>query len=454
MRSRAKSLGVGRLVPGLTVLALVALVGPSAAQELGSAPCGSTEGIEAGPRLSEWIRARQAKCQKIEPYKSTFLERQILAFEKAERRSIAEVNLFGFYPRVQTIDHRSQWAGGLRFWRPDLGHSRVDLSGNAFVSHQGFRYYEVQAGVIPHRGQAFPLFASKMDDVFELANVRRDADQGLMLYGSFTHRYSPKYDFFGVGPDSSLADQSDFLQRDTLYEGVAGYRVLPRLTLATRMGHYRVMIGRGKDDTLPDIEDTFGPAGLPGFLARPRDYLRSGASAIWDSRDRRENPHGGAVLAIEWQRYGERGGGGSRFDRYAADARAYVSLGHPQRVLALRAYVSEDRPGPPGSRVPFYLLRYLGGSHSLRSIANQRYRGEKVALLQAEYRWEASPAIELSLFLDSGAVAATREDELGALMTDGGFGIRLKTHEALLLRCDLAWGDEGFKLLFRFSPAF
>ena len=104
--------------------------------------------------------------------------------------------------------------------------------------------------------------------------------------------------------------------------------------------------------------------------------------------------------------------------------------------------------------MPFYLLPFLGGSHTLRGYVSQRYRGEKLALLQAEYRWEAAPAIELALFADTGAVAATAGEDLGRFRTDGGIGLRLKGHETVWLRLDFAWGDEGFRALFRFSPSF
>jgi hypothetical protein len=63
------------------------------------------------------------------------------------------LNLFGFYPRIQTIDHRSQWAPGVRLWRPEIAGSRFDLHGGAFWSFGGFQFYDLQAGVIPHTGR-------------------------------------------------------------------------------------------------------------------------------------------------------------------------------------------------------------------------------------------------------------------------------------------------------------
>jgi len=416
-------------------------------------PCGWSEGIEAGPRQQLLIARRKAKCEEVRSYEPALLERQILLFEQAERPPITRWNLFGLYPRVQSIDHRSQWAGGLRFWRPDLGESRFDLNGSAFWSLQGFQYYEAQAGFLPHRGASFPLFSYKTDDVFELPNVGQDDDVPYMAYGSFGYRWAPKFDYFGTGPDSELEDQADFRQKDTLVEAVAGYRVMKRLTVVGRVGHYRASIGPGEDEDLPQIEDVFPPSEVPGFGSKP-DFVRYGLAGILDGRDVPRNPHRGGLLAAQWMRWDHRDGSEFSFDRLAIDARGYLALGHPQRVLAARAYFSRDVPLDEGGRVPFYLLAFLGNSHTLRGYASQRFRGEKLLLLQAEYRIEASPAIEVALFVDSGAVAARSEDSLERFQTDGGVGLRFKTHELTAVRADFAWGSDGFKFLFRFSPSF
>jgi hypothetical protein len=448
---------MGVRVSGCALASIVLLAGAGGASA-DQAPteaaetCGRADGIEAGPRQALLLEARRAKCAQLVPYKAGFLERQILAVEKAERPPIHRLNLFGFYPRIASIDHRSQLAPGVRLWQPDIGGSRFDLTGSAFWSLQGFQYYDLQAGRLPHRGQSFPLYARKSDDVFELARVRLDDDHRFAVYGSVSYRWAPKFDFFGSGPDSREEDRSDFSQRDVLVEGVSSYRVLPRLTLSGRFGHYHAAVGPGEDEELPQVEDVFEPEAIPGFGATP-DFWRYGAEATFDARDRAENPHRGGLLAVQWTRYDARDEEAASFHRLGVDGRLYLALGHPQRVLALRAYgVLDEADG--GAPVPFYLQSYLGGSHTLRGYASQRFRGEKLALFQAEYRWEAAPAIELALFVDSGTVAATGDEDLGRFRTDGGIGLRLKTHEAVPLRLDFAWGDEGFRFLLRFSPAY
>jgi outer membrane translocation and assembly module TamA len=105
--------------------------------------------------------------------------------------------------------------------------------------------------------------------------------------------------------------------------------------------------------------------------------------------------------------------------------------------------------------VPFYLQEALSNSHVLRGYPSLRFRGEKLLSLQAEYRWEAAPALELALFADAGRVFRAAEDfGLEGLHGSVGFGLRLKSHEGVLVRFDVARGDEGTRAYLRFGPSF
>ena len=84
-----------------------------------------------------------------------------------------------------------------------------------------------------------------------------------------------------------------------------------------------------------------------------------------------------------------------------------------------------------------------------------RFRGEDLLLLQAEYRWEAAPALELALFADAGAVASKASDlGFSGLETDWGLGLRLKTFRAVFVRLDVAHSAEGARALLRFNSSF
>lgn len=428
---------------------------PPAAPEVAAAPdagCGASDGLDVSESLEPLVAERKAKCSRLRPYRQSWLEKQLLLVEKAERPPIGEWNLLGFHPRVQAIDHRSQLAVGTRFWQPNVFRSALDVHGAYYYSKAGFHYGEGQAGVLPQRGDAMPPFAFKGDDVFEVVNVRRDDNQRYMLYGQWYYRWSPQYDFYGTGPDTSRDDRSDFRQKDKLLEAVAGVRLVGNLSLVARAGRWIVSTGEGTDDSLPNVDEVFPPSEIPYYGER-LEYDRWGASLVFDRRDVAGNPHRGGVVAVQAMRFDIRSGPAPSFQRVSADARLYVPLGHRQRVLALRTYFTRD-DAEGGGRVPFFALPAIGSGTTLRGYQSQRLRGERIWLLQAEYRVELAPALELALFYDTAAVAARVEEKVGNWRGNGGFGLRFKTHESVLARADFAWGSEGFRALLRFGPSF
>ena len=427
---------------------IVALAACSAlAQEPARAPAPET-------RAEEWLRLRREKAARPRPPQPGFLERQLLAIERAERPSVLDFNVGGVYPRITNIASGSETAFGARFWRPDVGKARVDVHASAFHSVRGYEFYDLQFGRLPHRGTHFPPRSTRGDDVYELGDLAAlDAGQ-LSLYGSVRYRHFPQTAFFGLGGDTRLEDASNFLHQDALYEVVAGYQGRRRgLAANVRAGFLQAFVGPGTHETLPTLRARFDDASAPGLDRQP-DFVHLAASAIFDGRDRPGNPHKGGMIALAAARFDERGGDAFTFNRFAADGRAFLPLGSPQRVLALRALASTDRPAS-GARVPFYLQEALGGSRTLRGYGSFRYRGEKILLLQAEYRWETWPALEFAFFGDAGRAFAADEDFAArGLETDYGIGVRLKTHDSVIARFDVARGGEDTRFLFRLGPSF
>jgi len=75
--------------------------------------------------------------------------------------------------------------------------------------------------------------------------------------------------------------------------------------------------------------------------------------------------------------------------------------------------------------------------------------------LSAEYRWEASSALELAVFYDTGKVFSRRSDfKFDNLEKSIGGGIRFKTPGAMVLRIDMGRSREGNRYFFKFGPSF
>jgi outer membrane protein assembly factor BamA len=232
-----------------------------------------------------------------------------------------------------------------------------------------------------------------------------------------------------------------------------GYQPTSRAAITARAGLMQAFVGAGRDEAFPTTQQLFDETQVPG-LARQPDFLHLTVLGLLDGRDQPGNPHAGAMLALSASRFDDRDSDVYAFDRLGADGRAFLPLGSPQRVLALRALVSADRPAE-GSRVPFYLQETLGGSHTLRGYRSFRFRGEKLLLFQAEYRWEAAPAVELAAFADAGRVASHLADwSLRDLRTSYGLGLRIKAHDRVVLRCDVGRSSEETRILLRVGESF
>ena len=416
-----------------------------------AAPAGGQSGAVPETRREQWEELRRAKLRALQPPRSSTLERALLEVEKGERPSLAAWNLGGVYPRLMSIGWGSQVGAGVRLWQPDIGSSRFDVHGSAAYSIRRYESYQLQAGFIPHRGRQLPRRAVVADGAVDFADELHRGQGRWLGYASFRYHHLPEVDFFGLGNDTQPEDRTTYLQQDALYDAVLAFQPTERSMLMARGGFLQVFVGPGRDEGVPSLEEVF-PA-TPGLQAQP-DFVHLTGFAAVDGRDEPGNPHRGAFLAVSLSRFDDRDGDAYRFNRFAADGRAFLSLGSAQRVLALRAVAITDRPAE-GAQVPFYMQHSLGGGQSLRGYRNFRFRGERLLLLQAEYRWEANPAVELALFVDSGRASSPEDGwSLEDMHTSWGAGLRVKTFDAVRFRFDVAWSEEGTRLLVRLGPSF
>jgi hypothetical protein len=402
----------------------VVLAGPALPQE------------EAPPETRAELlrRLRDAKRADVRPYVPNAVEKQLLAFDKKETPSITDRNWKGFYPRVAWPSRGSGAALGVRYWQRDFA-GPVDAAGAAFYSWQGYQHYDVQLGLIPHIGNQIPGRSWKGDDLYEIGDTTRRLVR-FPLYATFRYRYLPDQEFYGLGPDSSLENETSYLQEETRAYLRTGLQV-------TR--HFSWMVEGGYQWNALATDEVYEQGAAP-------DYTRLGTQLFFDFRDEPGNPHRGFMLALMGERYIAADSEPFSFERLGFDARGFVPLGSPQRILALRAAALVDEPDE-GDSVPFFLQESLGGSHTLRGFDSFRWRGGRLALYQAEYRWEPAPFWELSVFTDAGQVGLVGES-LGPLEWDWGFGMRFKTYRDVVVRMEVAFSRETTRYYFRSSSSF
>ncbi len=137
------------------------------------------------------------------------------------------------------------------------------------------------------------------------------------------------------------------------------------------------------------------------------------------------------------------------------EAQQFLPIFDKKRVIALRVQLLTTT-ATDGQEVPFYFRPTLGGSTSLRNVADFRFRDRNVLATTIEYRWEAFSGLDMALFSDFGSVAGRVSDlDLGQIDAAYGIGLRFNTYKAVFLRLDVAAGsDDGIRTFLKFSKVF
>ncbi|HET6567421.1 MAG TPA: BamA/TamA family outer membrane protein, partial [Rhodothermales bacterium] len=234
------------------------------------------------------------------------------------------------------------------------------------------------------------------------------------------YRYMPQEDFYGIGPDVTRDDRSDYLNRDVLAGGLVGIRPFRRALVGVHASYLANNPGRGRDHDVPDLGDAFSPESVPGFGTDTR-YGVLGLWLEWDGRNvpyegafgsrftpARERPMNmsftasrGLYFSVDLRRYQQLQGGAYDFYEAELEAQQYIPFHFGDHVLAFRENLAMTSPDG-GDRVPFYLFPTLGGSRTLRAYHAFLFRDRGALVGNAEYRWNGLPFIQPALFLDAG----------------------------------------------------
>jgi Omp85 superfamily domain len=342
----------------------------------------------------------------------------------------------GVYLRAGSFASGTGVAPGVDYWHPSIA-GGAGFMGSAARSLRGDTLFQARFGTLPGPARALRL-RSGQHSLERLAPFRgRElGEHAFFAYVEFTYR-----ELASSRLSAPATGTVRFGSEDSAYDAVVGYAFSERLAVSARAGRYTSRVVSLTPS--PDLSGSdLRAAGLTGFGQR-LDFARLGAELAFDTRDVPGNPHAGTFLALSWYRYDDEGSSTRHsFDRLSADARRFVPLGSDRNVLALR--LTGSRASASADGVPVQMQEALGGSRMLRSYPGERFRGDEIVSASVEYRFEVDPRMELAAFYDLGGVwGGLAELEGPGWRSAYGAGIRLKSHSGVLLRLDLARGDEG-----------
>jgi outer membrane protein assembly factor BamA len=375
-------------------------------------------------------RQRAEKAAQLKPYEPTGLEKTLLwVEEKNPLRMLAPRN--GFYIQygytAKPVGSGIGIGGG---WRHDLFDRNARI---VFEAGQSLRSYRM--------ARADFSLPRLLDEKFELG-----------VEGSYD--YQPQEDYFGPGLSSSVDDRTSFLYQAPSIEGRAMFKPRTWFNAGVRVGWTDVSVKRGTDKRFPSVHDLFAVSQAPGLLEQPT-FLYNDLFATIDNRDQPGNARAGGYYGVLWRHYSDSEFHGYTFDRIDVDLQHFLPIFDKKRVIALRLRTMATR-ADAGQEVPFYMQPTLGGSDSLRSTGEFRFRDRNVLSGTVEYRWEAFSGLDMALFSDFGSVASTFSDfAFSELKGAYGIGFRFNTYKAVFFRIDIAGGGrEGTHLFTKFSKVF
>jgi outer membrane protein assembly factor BamA len=381
-------------------------------------------------RAATLEQQRAAKAAQVQPYQPGKIEKALLYVEREDPlRKISPYNGF-FVQYGYTGRPVGAGIGASAGYRHDLFDRRARVLVEGGATLRGYRMV---------RGD------------FSLPYLARDRVELGLEAGDW---HNPQEDFFGLGPGSLEADRVNFLYDRRDVQGRAILKPVRSFQTGVRYGRLNTSIGSGTDKRYPSLEQRFGDPEAPGVTDQP-DFSYTDLFATADNRDQPGNPRAGGYYGLMWRRHSDRDFDKYSFRLFQADLQQFFPIFDKKRVFAVRGRVMTTAAGA-GQTVPFYLRPTLGGSDSLRSVADYRFRDNNTLSINVEYRWEAFSGLDMALFTDWGKVTARAADlDFGDLQRAYGIGFRFNTYKAVFLRIDLAIaGPEAPRLFFKYSKAF
>ena len=385
---------------------------------------------EIDTRAELLARQRAEKAAKVQPYTPTKMEKALLFVEEANPlQKIAPHN--GFFIQYgytgKPVGSGVAFGGG---WRHDL--------------------FDRNARVVLEAGQSFRGYRMARVDF----SLPRLMNERLEVGLETSYNIHSQEDFYGLGFASQRADRVNFRYRAPEVQGRVMLTPVRWMNAGVRLGWIGVDVGPGTDDRYPSVEERFTEFDAPGLSDQP-NFSYTDVFTTLDTRDQPGNARQGSYLGILWRRHNDLDLDRYNFHQVDVDAQQFLPIFDKKRVIALRAQLltttAED-----GQEVPFYFRPTLGGSSSLRSVSDFRFRDRNVLALNIEYRWEAFSGLDMALFSDFGSVAdRVSELEFAEVRGAYGLGLRFNTYKAVFLRLDVAGGgSEGLRTFLKFSKAF
>ncbi len=238
------------------------------------------------------------------------------------------------------------------------------------------------------------------------------------------------FNFYGIGNDTWKADE-DYLDQKLYRIKLDGEkRFAPNFYAGLNVNYEYFNFKDIEAGGIFEEPNVYGKTG--------GQYLAIGASALYDSRNNTtyttEGFYGRAKYSYAPNFFGKDNFTGSQVE---IDVRGFYPISKALTLAAQALY-----RGTYGDKIPFYVLRDLGGDMSMRGYYLGRYKDNNYATAQAELRYRFHPRVGINGFLGTGSTFSKQNDM--RLLPSYGAGIRyfFSLEHNSSIRFDYAFGEQ------------
>ena len=246
----------------------------------------------------------------------------------------------------------------------------------------------------------------------------------------------PRMPYYGIGPNTSTANLTDFGERDVVAGATVSNPFSAWLVAGAGLEGIWPQIREVTDPGVISIGSRFTDSTAPGLASQPALVHYSVFV-----EPRRTRHHFQFDYKIGYHRYQDTASGQYSFNRFKIDGT------HPFHPTAKSDLIIHDRLTLSDNVVPFYMLETLGGSDingqpSLRGFSDYRFRARDLMLIQTEYDYHVWGPLGLIGFYDTGMVANRASDLSFADMRHSyGFGLAVYAGDRAVFKVYVGLGS-------------
>jgi len=316
------------------------------------------------------------------------------------------------------------------------------------------RYYGVSTSLYgafypsPTRSWEFNISKStRVNEDYEFSYVDRSLFGGKVEGRSHFYVFTDgSARFFGFGPKSLLADQTNFGDRESGVTLSLAYGIAEHLHLVMDDRFRRVDIAQGAVRSVPFILDKFSGAEVPGIDGFSVHAQKLGL--VYSTLDFPDLPTAGLYAATSVEESARDFGSSVGFIHYQAEVKGYAPSESARWISVYRVAYNQT----PGGDVPFLEQNVLGGETTLRGYGRNRFIDNTSLLLNLEERikvirwtvfnvrtdWELAPFVDIGGVM--GSLGSVRRDDF---KINPGVGFRAVVRPNIVGRVDIGFSNEG-----------